>query len=144
MSGRVPADPNHYSRFEARAREIGQQAGVDFDAPPTSGAGTTDTAGTTCAGTDTATVTWTDPSLTMSNPSGKTMMDGHAVSRMVATQVMLAERESGINFLVIQGGFGGSGYAASGTSDNYKPSRKTTGYRHSRTSWRRGRCVRSW
>lgn len=110
-------DPSYYSRFEARAREIGQQAGVDFDAPSGTGAGTA--CADSAAGTDTSTVTWTDTSLTMSNPSGKTLMDGKTVSRIVAAQLLLAERESGINFLVMQGGFGGSGYAASGTSHNY-------------------------
>ena len=28
----VNADPNHYTKYEGRAREIGRQAGVDFDA----------------------------------------------------------------------------------------------------------------
>ena len=119
----INADPNHYSRFEARAQEIGEQAGVDFDAPPGSGAGTTDTASTNCTGartgTGTGTGTWTETSLTMSNPSGKTIMDGKTVSRIVAQQILLAERESGIDFRVMQGGFGGSHYAASGTSHNY-------------------------
>jgi len=55
----------------------------------------------------------------VTNPSGKTTMDGKIVSRVVAAQVMLAERESGISMSIMQGGFGGSGYAASGTSHNY-------------------------
>jgi hypothetical protein len=107
----INRDPNHYSRFEARAREIGQKAGVNFDAP----ASTTQPGSTSCAGA-------TDPndtSLTLDNPSGKTTMDGHVVSRIVAAQILLAERESGIDFHVMQGGFGGSGFAASGTSHNY-------------------------
>lgn len=38
----VNADPNHYTKFESRAREIAQQSDIDFDAPvaasmPTSG-----------------------------------------------------------------------------------------------------------
>jgi len=42
----VNADPEHYSRFEARARSIGEQAGVNFDAPPGSvpGPSSTDSA----------------------------------------------------------------------------------------------------
>lgn len=104
-------DPNHYSRFEARAREIGQKAGVNFEAP----AGTVRSDSTSC----TAAANPNDTSLQLDNPSGKTTMDGHAVSRIVAAQILLAERESGIDFRVWQGGFGGSGYAASGTSHNY-------------------------
>lgn len=46
-------------------------------------------------------------------------MDGKTVSRVVAAQIMLAERESGIDFTVMQGGFGGSHIAASGTSHNW-------------------------
>jgi len=33
----INRDPQHYRRFETRAREIGAQAGVDFDAPADSG-----------------------------------------------------------------------------------------------------------
>ena len=29
----INADPNHYTKFESRAAEIGRQAGIDFDAP---------------------------------------------------------------------------------------------------------------
>lgn len=36
----INADPNHYTKFEARAHEIGQQAGINFDAP--AGAASTD------------------------------------------------------------------------------------------------------
>lgn len=36
----INADPNHYTKFEARAREIGTQAGIDFDAPGTAVPGT--------------------------------------------------------------------------------------------------------
>jgi hypothetical protein len=50
----VNADPNHYRRLEARAREIGQQAGVDFDAPAGAGAGTTGADSTSCTGTQAA------------------------------------------------------------------------------------------
>ncbi|GAA1435937.1 hypothetical protein GCM10009616_34440 [Microlunatus lacustris] len=107
----INADPNHYSRFEARARAIGQKAGVNFEAP----AGTTEPGSAGCAGAADP----NDTSLTLDNPSGTTTMDGHAVSRIVAAQILLAERESGIDFRVMQGGFGGSGYAASGTSHNY-------------------------
>lgn len=66
-------------------------------------------------------VTPGDPTLPqlVDNPSGRTTMDGHPVSRVVAAQIILAERESGIDFRVMQGGFGGTGYAASGTSHNY-------------------------
>ncbi len=114
------ADPNFYSRFKARARQIGQQAGVDFDVPPDSSAGTADTNCTNdVTGTSAGTGAWTETSLAISNPSGKTLMDGKTVSRIVAAQILLAEHESGIDFRVMQGGFGGSNYAASGTSHNY-------------------------
>ena len=33
----INADPNHYTKFEARAHEIAAQAGVDFDAPAIAG-----------------------------------------------------------------------------------------------------------
>lgn len=36
----INADPNHYTKFEARAREIGTQAGIDFDAPGSAAPGT--------------------------------------------------------------------------------------------------------
>lgn len=45
----INADPNHYSRFESRAREIGTQAGVDFDAPAGAAPGPTST-GDSCVG----------------------------------------------------------------------------------------------
>jgi len=54
-----------------------------------------------------------------SNPSGRTTMDGKAISRIAAAQIRLAEQVSGINMRLMQGGFGGSNVAASGTSHNY-------------------------
>ena len=33
----INADPNHYTKFESRAAEIGRQAGIDFDAPAGTG-----------------------------------------------------------------------------------------------------------
>jgi hypothetical protein len=51
--------------------------------------------------------------------SGRTTMDGKAVSRVVAAQILLAERESGIDFTVMQGGFGGGDVPASGTSHDW-------------------------
>lgn len=38
----INANPNHYTKFESRALEIGRQAGIDFDAPSGSGAGAAD------------------------------------------------------------------------------------------------------
>jgi len=51
--------------------------------------------------------------------SGRTTMDGKTVSRVVAAQILLAERESGIDFTVMQGGFGGGDVPASGTSHDW-------------------------
>ena len=53
------------------------------------------------------------------NPSGRTSMDGKSISRIAAAQIKLAEEVSGIAMRVMQGGFGGSHVAASGTSHNY-------------------------
>jgi len=47
----INADPNHYTKFESRAAEIGKQAGIDFEAP----AGAAPTGETTpCAPSDAA------------------------------------------------------------------------------------------
>jgi phage-related protein len=53
------------------------------------------------------------------NPSGRTTMDGKAISRIAAAQIKLAEEVSGMNMRIMQGGFGGSHVRASGTSHNY-------------------------
>ena len=45
----INANPNHYTKFESRALEIGRQAGIDFEAP--AGSGSTDaSAPTACPG----------------------------------------------------------------------------------------------
>ena len=49
----------------------------------------------------------------------RTTMDGVSVSAVAAAQILLAERESGIDFRIMQGDLGGSHIAASGTSHNY-------------------------
>lgn len=56
---------------------------------------------------------------TFKNPDQKVSVDGKNVSKIVAAQLALAEKISGINLSVMQGGYGGSHYDASGTSHNY-------------------------
>lgn len=51
--------------------------------------------------------------------SAGVMVDGHKVSPVAARQLRLAEKLGGINLTVMQGGYGGSHVAASGTSHNY-------------------------
>lgn len=51
----INADPNHYTRFDSRAREIGQQAGVDFDAPAGRVTVTNGADATSCSGSTTTT-----------------------------------------------------------------------------------------
>lgn len=47
----INADPQHYAKYEGRAREIGSQAGVDFSAPGTGPSPTGEAEDVTCAGT---------------------------------------------------------------------------------------------
>lgn len=56
---------------------------------------------------------------TFKNPDAKVQVDGKNVSRIVAAQLALAEKISGLNLSVMQGGYGGSHLDASGTSHNY-------------------------
>jgi endonuclease/exonuclease/phosphatase family metal-dependent hydrolase len=56
---------------------------------------------------------------TFANPDAKTTMDGKSLSAIAASQIRLAEKIGGINLTIMQGGFGGSHIAASGTSHNY-------------------------
>jgi hypothetical protein len=50
---------------------------------------------------------------------GRVIMDGKALSVIAARQIRLMERMAGVNFRVMQGGYGGSHIGASGTSHNY-------------------------
>lgn len=52
-------------------------------------------------------------------PDGAVQVDGKRVSIIAARQLRLAESASGIDFRVMQGGYGGGHIAASGTSHNY-------------------------
>lgn len=56
---------------------------------------------------------------TFKNPDKKVMMDGKAISAIAAAQIKLAEKIGHIDLHIMQGGFGGSHIAASGTSHNY-------------------------
>jgi hypothetical protein len=47
------------------------------------------------------------------------VVDGQRISSIAARQLALAERLSGIDMRVVQGGYGGRHIAASGTSHNY-------------------------
>ena len=53
------------------------------------------------------------------DPDKRVSVDGKALSKIAAMQLALAKTVSGINLHVMQGGFGGSHVAASGTSHNY-------------------------
>jgi hypothetical protein len=50
---------------------------------------------------------------------GSVLVDGKRVSAIAARQLALAERLSGIDMRVVQGGYGGDHIAASGSSHNY-------------------------
>jgi hypothetical protein len=51
--------------------------------------------------------------------NGSVLVDGKRVSAIAARQLALAERLSGIDMRVVQGGYGGDHVAASGSSHNY-------------------------
>jgi hypothetical protein len=51
--------------------------------------------------------------------NGVAVVDGQRISSIAARQLALAERLSGIDMRVVQGGYGGRHIAASGTSHNY-------------------------
>lgn len=53
------------------------------------------------------------------NPDQEVFINGMGISRIAAAQVALAQKLFGIPIYMIQGGFGGNGVKASGTSHNY-------------------------
>lgn len=55
----------------------------------------------------------------LKNPDAPIYLDGQRIAAVFAAQMAIAERLGGKNWYLMQGGFGGKGIAASGTSHNF-------------------------